>query len=62
VATQKMVWDRSVDEITAPLMVTITRAGDVMRGQNLRTNSQLSYVEMDAVSAEGIVKEKEIKW
>ncbi len=33
-----------------------------MRGQNLRTNSQLSYVEMDAVSAEGIVKEKEIKW
>jgi len=60
--TQKLVWDRSVDEITAPLTVTITRAGDVMQGQNLRTNSHLSYVEMDAVSAAGIVREKEIKW
>jgi hypothetical protein len=33
-----------------------------MQGQNLRTNSHLSIVEMDAVSAEGIVKEEEIKW
>ena len=61
-ATQKLVWERSIDEITAPLSVTVTRAGNLMQGQNLRTNSHLSFVEMDAVSAEGIVNEEEIKW
>ncbi|MEN6445497.1 MAG: LPS export ABC transporter periplasmic protein LptC [Candidatus Cloacimonas sp.] len=61
-ATQKMAWDRTVDEISAPLEVTVTRSGNVMLGKNLRTNSKLSYVEMDAVSAEGYFKKEEIKW
>jgi hypothetical protein len=57
-----MAWDRTVDEITAPLEVTVTRKGNVMYGRNLRTNSKLSFVEMDAVSAEGYFKEEEINW
>jgi len=61
-STPRMAWDRTVDEITAPLEVTVTRKGNVMYGRNLRTNSKLSFVEMDAVSAEGYFKEEEINW
>jgi len=61
-STPQIAWDRAVDEITAPLNVVLTRDGNVLRGSNLRTNSKLSYVEMDAVSAEGRLTNKEIDW
>jgi hypothetical protein len=51
-----------VDEITAPKQVLLTRQGNVMRGQNLRTNSKLSFVEMEQVSAEGRLTQQEIDW
>jgi len=61
-STPKIIWDRAVDEITAPLNVTLIRDGNTLRGSNLRTNSQLSFVEMDGVSAEGKLKPEEIDW
>lgn len=61
-STSKIVWDRAVDEITAPLNVVLVRDGSVLRGENLRTNSKLSFVEMDKVSAEGKINPKEIDW
>jgi LPS export ABC transporter protein LptC len=61
-STPKIIWDRAVDEITAPLNVTLVRDGSILNGSNLRTNSKLSFVEMDAVSAEGKVKPEEIDW
>jgi LPS export ABC transporter protein LptC len=59
IRTQKMFWERSLDEITVPVALTLTRQGDVMTGSNMRTNTKLSYVEMDAVAAEGYFDEKE---
>jgi hypothetical protein len=56
--TDRIAWDRNVDEITAMGKVTLTRDGSVLWGKNLRTNSKLSFAEMEAVSAEGIVNEK----
>lgn len=61
-STQKIAWDRGVDEITAPLRVKLTRSGNVMYGEKLRTNSKLSFVEMDKVSAEGLVKQEDFDW
>jgi LPS export ABC transporter protein LptC len=61
-STTNIAWDRGVDEITAPSQVKLTRDGSVLHGQNLRTNSKLSFVEMDKVSAEGIVNQKDIDW
>jgi len=61
-STSKIVWDRAVDEITAPLKVKLVRGSDVLYGERLRTNSTISFVEMDAVSAQGIVDPKELNW
>lgn len=61
-STSKIVWDRAVDEITAPLKVKLVRGTDVLYGEKLRTNSTISFIEMDAVSAQGIVNPKELNW
>jgi len=60
--TSKIVWERNLDMLTAPANVVLTRSGDVLRGSNLHTNSKFSYAELEAVSAEGIVDEKDYSW
>ncbi|MFB3844376.1 MAG: LPS export ABC transporter periplasmic protein LptC [Candidatus Cloacimonadaceae bacterium] len=55
-------WDRNIDEIYSPTRVTLIRENNVLTGSQLRTNSTLSYAEMDSISAEGIVKPNEINW
>jgi len=55
-------WDRNIDEIYSPTRVTLLRENNVLTGSQLRTNSTLSYAEMDSISAEGIVKPNEINW
>ncbi len=55
-------WDRNVDEIYTPEKVLLIRNGDVLQGDNLRTNSALSFVELNAVSAEGTITQDEIDW
>jgi LPS export ABC transporter protein LptC len=62
IKTQKMVWERNLDEITVPTKLTLTRAGDVLRGNSLRTNTRLSFAEMDVVSAEGYFDEEDFTW
>jgi len=62
IQTRKLTWDRNIDDILAPEQVTLTRDQNVLRGVNLRTNSLISFAEMDNVSAEGIVDEKDIDW
>ena len=53
VTSQKMFWDRNTDQITAPGPVTLTRGMDVMRGDNLTTDTKLETAVLEKVSAEG---------
>lgn len=55
-------WDRNIDEIYVPTKVTLIREGNVLYGDNLRTDSRISFAEMSAVSAEGMLKGDEIDW
>lgn len=55
-------WDRNIDEIYVPTPVTLIRDGNVLKGDNLRTDSRISYAEMSTVSAEGVLKGDEIDW
>lgn len=58
----RIIWDRNVDEIFAPANVTLTRGDNVLRGSNLRTDTRISFAEMNTVSAVGRVNEKEFDW
>jgi len=60
--TSKMVWERNLDELSAPGYVVLSRSGDILRGTNLRTNAKFSYATLDAVSAEGIIDEADFDW
>jgi len=62
VAAPLLVWDRNVDEIFAPQNVTLIRGDDVLRGNNLRTDIKVSFAEMNTVSADGRINEKEFNW
>ncbi len=62
IIARKLTWDRGSDEIVSPDRVTLTRDGNVLRGINLRTNSTISYAEMETVSAEGMISETELNW
>jgi LPS export ABC transporter protein LptC len=55
-------WDRNADEIYTPEKVTLIRDDKIMFGDNLRTNSSISFAEMNTVSAEGTVKGDELDW
>jgi len=58
----RMIWDRNMDEITAPGPVTLVRDGNTLRGEDLRTNTRIDYAEMKTVSAEGIFNEQDFDW
>ena len=61
--TNRMVWDRNNDVIVAPDTVMLVRAGNILRGRNLRTNLSIYPTEMDSISAEGLFEEKEfLNW
>jgi LPS export ABC transporter protein LptC len=55
-------WDRNADEIYSPERVTLIRDEKTLHGDNLRTNSSISFAEMTSVSAEGTVKGDELDW
>lgn len=55
-------WERNYDEIYVPEKVTLIRDDDVLYGDNLRTDSNISFIEMNTVSAEGTVKGDELDW
>jgi LPS export ABC transporter protein LptC len=62
IKSQIINWDRNIDEIFTPEKVILIRDGNTLQGTNLRTNSMLSYAEMDSISAEGTVTPDEIDW
>lgn len=62
ITARRIVWDRNADEITSPDMVTLVRAGNTVRGERLRTNSTISFAELDKVSAEGSFIEADFDW
>lgn len=62
ITCSKLVWDRNMDLLTVPGKVTLVRDGNVLRGENLRTNSHIDNAEMDKVSAEGIFGEEYLDW
>jgi len=62
IKTSIINWDRNIDQLNAPEQVELTRDGNILRGQNLRTDATISYAEMDAVSAEGVIKREDIDW
>jgi LPS export ABC transporter protein LptC len=55
-------WDRNADEIYTPEKVMLIRDDKTLYGDNLRTNSSISFAEMNTVSAEGKIKGDEIDW
>jgi LPS export ABC transporter protein LptC len=55
-------WDRNADEIYTHEKVMLIRDDKTMYGQDLRTNSSMSFAEMNTVSAEGTVKGDELDW
>ncbi len=55
-------WDRNIDEIFCPEQVTLIRGENTLRGNDLRTNSYISYAEMTDITAEGTVTRDEIDW
>ena len=55
-------WDRNVDEIYTPEKVTLIKDDKILNGDNLRTNSTLSYAELSTITAEGIITSEEIDW
>lgn len=62
VASSRMVWDRNLDLLTAPGKVTLVRDGNVLRGENLRTNTRVEFAEMEKISAEGVFGEEYLDW
>ena len=62
IRTQRIIWERTMDSITAPGFVILTRGDDVLRGHSMRTDARLSFVEMETVSAEGYIVEEDISW
>jgi len=62
VSSASMIWDRNLDEITAAGRVTVVRDGNTLRGQNLRTNPQVDFAEMDVVSADGLYDATDFDW
>lgn len=62
VSARRIVWDRNIDQIVAPDQVLLSRGETTLRGSSLRTDSKISYAEMDVVSAEGRVSDQEINW
>jgi LPS export ABC transporter protein LptC len=55
-------WDRNADEIYTPEKVILIKDDKILEGDNLRTNSALSFAEMNTVSAQGKLKGNEIDW
>lgn len=62
IQAQRMIWDRNMDEVNAPGLVTLIRDGNTLRGSNLRTNTRIDFAEMDVVSAEGRFNESDFDW
>lgn len=62
VSSNSMIWDRNLDEITAPGDVTVIRDGNTLRGQRLRTNPQIDFAELETVSADGKFDSTDFDW
>jgi len=62
IKTRMINWDRNIDEVYTDEKVTLIRDGKTLRGDNLRTNSMISFAELSTVSAEGTVKGDELDW
>jgi len=62
VQAPRIIWDRNVDEIIAPIDVILTRGDKILRGNNLRTDIKISFAEMNTVSAEGRIDERDFDW
>lgn len=62
VSSQRLIWDRNTDEVTAPDAVTLTKGNNVLRGRNLRTTLSIYPTEMENVSAEGFFEESVFDW
>lgn len=60
ILTRRIIWDRNVDEITAPDRVVLNRNGSVLKGTNLRTNATISFAELSSVEAEGLFQDEEV--
>lgn len=62
VNSASMIWDRNLDEITAPGKVTVIRDGNTLRGERLRTNPGVTFAELEIVSADGQFDSTDFNW
>lgn len=57
-----ITWDRNIDEIYCPEKVVLIREGNTLVGDNLRTDVNITFAEMNSVSAEGTLQGDELAW
>ncbi len=60
--TEKLIWNQQNDEISSPLEVTIVRGNNILRGSELISNIDFSFVELKKVTAEGRFDEEDFDW
>lgn len=60
--TPKLTWNRNTDDVFAENGVVMTRGDDTLTGDKMKTDMQMSYVEIVNVSAEGKVKGETLEW
>jgi LPS export ABC transporter protein LptC len=60
--TPYIIWDRNTDIVTAKKGVILIRDGNILKGEELKTDINLNEIEMIKVSAEGTLDERDIDW
>ena len=60
--TEKLVWNQQNDNISSPVEVIIVRGNNILRGSELSSNIDFSFVELNKVTAEGQFDEEDFDW
>jgi LPS export ABC transporter protein LptC len=60
--TEKLVWYRNTDSLYAEGKVMILRDQDLLEGFMLRTDINLDRIQLENVTATGVVNEKKLDW
>ncbi len=60
--TPYLIWDRNTDEVFAKNGVIFIREGNILYGEEMKTDINLDKIEITKVSAEGKINEEDIDW
>lgn len=60
--TEHLIWDQNSDEVFSPVLATLVRERNVLRGYELRTDTEFTRVELKRVTAEGVIDEEDFEF